>query len=79
MALDPATFNFAIRLPAGASKPAWTMPLLALLVPQHTSSSFSRTRMSNANRDNSRAMAQPLTPAPTMTTSRMAQSSFAQP
>ena len=39
----PSRFIFAIRLPCAASKPAWTMALLALEVPQHTSSAFSST------------------------------------
>ena len=65
----PSTLSFAIREPSGASYPAWTMALLALEVPQQTSSSFSRTQTRAAQRDNSRAEAAPETPAPIMITS----------
>ena len=39
----PSTFSAAFLLPGAASKPPWTMPLLALEEPSHTSLALSRT------------------------------------
>ena len=65
----PLTLSFAMREPSCASYPAWTMALLALEVPQHTSSSFSNTQIFPSYRDSSRAEAAPDTPLPMITTS----------
>ena len=67
--LDPMTFILAFMLPGLASCPACTIPLLALLVPSHTSSPRSSTRMLRSVLASSRAMALPVTPAPMIRTS----------
>ena len=41
----PSTLSFAFSVPGFASNPAWIMALLALEVPQQTSSSRSMTQM----------------------------------
>ena len=64
MRVLPSTFSLAIREPGLASYPAWTMALLALEVPVHTSSSLSMTRILASYRDSSLAQEQPDTPAP---------------
>ena len=60
----PATLNRAFFVPGTASKPAWTMAELALLVPTHTSSPFSHRAMRRSYRLSSRAAAQPTAPPP---------------
>ena len=69
MSRAPSTLSRAMRLPVWASNPAWTIAEFALEVPQQTSSSRSTTQAETWRRESSRAMAQPLTPAPTTTTS----------
>src|SRR5690349_9590438 len=60
----------ASRVPALASNPVWTMPLLALEAPSPTSGSRSTTTTSSTpRRTSSNAMAQPMTPPPMTTTS----------
>ena len=72
----PSTLKRAFRVPGSASKPAWTMAELALLVPVQTSSLRSTTQMRPLRRLSSRAMAQPMTPPPMTSTSYMIHLSF---
>lgn len=65
----PSTLNRAFRLPGRASKPAWTMAEFALEVPVHTSSPASSTPARSVYFVSSMAVAQPVTPAPTTSTS----------
>ncbi len=69
MRAEPSTLSLAISVPGIASKPAWTMAEFALDVPQQTSSSASTTQAESESFASSRAMLQPLTPAPMTTTS----------
>src|SRR5664280_79533 len=66
----PRTFNLAISVPGIGSYPAWTIPVLALVGPPWLASAArSHTATFRRYLDNSRAVAQPTTPAPTITTS----------
>ena len=65
----PSTLNFALFVPGFASKPAWTMALLALDAPSATSLPASSTVTFTFQRVSSRATAQPTTPAPMTSTS----------
>ena len=67
--LLPSTLNLALLVPGLASCPACTIPLFALEVPEHTSSSFSSTATESSYLDSSLATAEPTTPAPIITTS----------
>ena len=69
--LLPATLNFAFKLPTGASNPACTIPLFALLAPIHTSLSFSTRHTCKAYFVSSRKINPPTTPPPITTTSNI--------
>ena len=65
----PRTLSFAISVPGTQSYPAWTMALLARLAPIATSSHASLSAIFSPVCDSSRAIAQPVTPAPIISTS----------
>ena len=67
--LLPSTLNLAFKLPSAASNPACTMPLLALLCPIHTSSSFSSITAFTLYRMRFLKTKAPTTPPPITATS----------
>ena len=67
--LLPRTLNFALLVPGFASKPAWTMALLAFDAPSATSLPASTTATLTLYLDSSLAVAHPTTPAPITITS----------
>ena len=69
ISLLPRTLSSALRVPGLASKPAWTIALLALEVPSQTSLSLSITHILSLYFESSIAAAQPTAPAPIIITS----------
>ena len=69
IAAVPSTLSLALRVPGIASKPAWTMALLAFVVPIAMSLHFSTNATLMLYRLSSLATIAPLTPAPMIATS----------